>query len=78
MVTISIIGLILAGVAQAKKLNDTDALEGIEIGKVVWDVIVSRPDRLLFYLKLTEETYNDLVRQEIEPDMIFIFHWRAA
>jgi len=42
------------------------------------DVIVSRPDRLLFYLKLTEETYNDLVRQEIEPDMIFIFHWRAA
>lgn len=44
---------------------------------MVWDVLASRPDRLLFYLKLIDETYNDLVRQDVEPDMVFIFHGRA-
>lgn len=70
-------GFLLNGIAYAEKPSDTDALENIEVGKVVWDVLASRPDRLLFYLKLIDETYNDLVRQEVEPDMVFIFHGRA-
>ena len=73
-----VLGLVLLNVAaQAEKPMDADALESIEVGKVVWDVLVSRPDRLLFYLKLIDETYDDLVRQEVEPDMVFIFHGRA-
>ncbi len=67
----------LISVAFAEKPSDVDALKNIEVGKVVWDVLTSRPDRLLFYLKLIDETYNDLVRQGVEPDMVFIFHGHA-
>jgi len=74
---LSMLGFMLISVAFAEKPSDTDALENIEVGKVVWDVLVSRPDRLLFYLKIIDETYNDLVRQDVEPDMVFIFHGRA-
>ena len=77
MIIVGFIGLILFSAAQAEKPNDTDALENIEVGKVVWDVLANRPDRLLFYLKLVEETYDDLVRQDVEPNMVFIFHGRA-
>ncbi len=70
-------GLLMLNVAQAEKPSDADALENVKIGKVVWDILVSRPDRLLFYLKLINETYDDLVRQKVEPDMVFIFHGRA-
>ncbi len=52
----------LISVAFAEKPSDVDALKNIEVGKAVWDVLTSRPDRLLFYLKLIDETYNDLVR----------------
>jgi len=74
---LSVLGFILISIAFAEKPSDTDALENIEVGKVVWDVLASRPDRLLFYLKIIDETYDDLVRQDVEPDMIFIFHGRA-
>ena len=74
---LSVLGFILISIAFAEKPSDTDALENIEVGKVVWDVLASRPDRLLFYLKIIDESYDDLVRQDVEPDMIFIFHGRA-
>ncbi len=77
LVLTSFFGLLMLNVAQAEKPSDADALENVKIGKVVWDVLASRPDRLLFYLKLIDETYDDLVRQEVEPDMVFIFHGRA-
>jgi len=72
-----VLGFMLIGTAIAEKPSDVNALEDVEVGKVVWDVLASRPDRLLFYLKLIDETYNDLVRQDVEPDMVFIFHGRA-
>lgn len=72
-----LLGLVLSGIAFAEKPSDSDALANIEVGKVVWDVLASSPDRLLFYLKLIDETYDDLIRQDVEPDMIFIFHGRA-
>ncbi len=74
---LALLVFLLSNSVYAEKPSDTDALEDIEVGKVVWDVLASRPDRLLFYLKLIDETYNDLVRQEVEPDMVFIFHGRA-
>ncbi len=72
-----LLGLVLSGIAFAEKPSDSDALANIEVGKVVWDVLASSPDRLLFYLKLIDETYDDLIRQDVEPDMVFIFHGRA-
>ena len=63
--------------AYADKPNDADALEGIETGKVVWDVTLSKPSRLLFVMKVIEETYNDLEKQDVTPDMVFTFHGRV-
>lgn len=77
LILINFFGLMMFNIAYAEKPSDEDALKDVEVGKVVWDVLVSRPDRLLFYLKLIDETYGDLVRQDIEPDMVFIFHGRA-
>jgi len=75
---ISVFGLAVShAMVKAEKPNDTDALENVEVGKVVWDILVSRPDHLLFYFKLIDETYADLKRQNVDPDMVFIFHGHA-
>ena len=65
---------LLTSSAYAEKPNDADALAGIETGKVVWDVTLSKPSRLLFVMKVIEETYDDLVKQDVTPDMVFTFH----
>ena len=70
------LSLFIATQAIAEKPSDADALEGIETGKVVWDVTLSNPSRLLFVMKVIDETYEDLVRQNVTPDMIFTFHGR--
>ena len=57
--------------------NDADALEGIDTGKVLWDITLSKPSRLLFVMKVIDETYEDLVKQNVTPDMVFTFHGRV-
>ncbi len=61
----------------AQKPDDADALEGIKTGKVVWDITLSNPSRLLFIMKVIDETYQDMLRQDVTPDMIFTFHGRV-
>ena len=72
-----ICSFITVTLAWAEKPNDADALAGIETGKVVWDVTLSKPSRLLFVMKVIDETYQDLVRQNVTPDMVFTFHGRV-
>ena len=72
-----ICSFITVTLAWAEKPNDADALAGIETGKVVWDVTLSNPSRLLFVMKVIDETYQDLVRQNVTPDMVFTFHGRV-
>lgn len=60
--------------AIAEKPSDADALRDINEGKVVWDVTVGSPSKLLLMLKVIEETYDDLARQNVKPDMVFAFH----
>lgn len=69
--------LLLLNIAYADKPDDADALQGIETGKVVWDVTLSKPSRLLFVMKVIDETYDDLERQGVTPDMVFTFHGRV-
>jgi intracellular sulfur oxidation DsrE/DsrF family protein len=66
--------LLLLNTTYAEKPSDVDALQGLKEGKVVWDVTVGSPSKLLLLLKVIEETYEDLVRQNVKPDMIFTFH----
>jgi intracellular sulfur oxidation DsrE/DsrF family protein len=79
--TLSLLQILLAlsllSSAHADKPNDADALQGIEFGKVIWDVTLSKPSRLLFVMKVIDETYEDLVRQGVTPDMVFTFHGRV-
>ncbi len=72
-----LITLTLSSPTFADAPNDADALSGIETGKVIWDVTLSKPSRLLFVMKVIDETYEDLVKQGVKPDMVFTFHGRV-
>ena len=73
-ILIGIIFLFTSNFAIAEKPSDADALGNINEGKVVWDVTVGNPKKLLLMLNVIEETYDDLVRQNVKPDMVFAFH----
>jgi|GEM_PF-124111 len=66
--------LMAAPLVAAEKPADTRALAGVKQGKVIWDVTVGEPKKLLMLLGVIEETYDDLVRQGVKPDMVFAFH----
>lgn len=45
------------------------------VAKVVWDIKVrTTPETFKAHLKDIREAYDELVRQEIEPEMVFLFH----
>ena len=74
LMTLTCCLLLMPAFALAKKPDDAHALSGVKIGKVAWDVTVGSPAKLLMYLGVIEETYDDLKRQGVEPDMVFTFH----
>ena len=73
MIIIGFLVLHVSSLVYAEKPTDADALRDINEGKVVWDVNVGSPGKLLKLLKVMEETYDDLVRQGANPDMILAF-----
>lgn len=78
LIVFGYICLLLLNAAYAEKPSDADALQGINEGKVIWDVTVGNPAKLLLLLKVIDETYEDLERQNVKPDMVFLFHGRAT
>lgn len=58
---------------QAATVNDSDALEGVQSAKGLFDVSVSDAQGLEFYLNVIQRTYDDLVRQGQKPDLIIAF-----
>lgn len=65
--------LLLPGLASAEKPADTQSLEGISSGKVAWDINMANPKKLLLYLQVMDETYDDLKRQGVDPEMVLTF-----
>lgn len=65
--------LLVPGIALADKPSDANALEGVTSGKIAWDINMSSPEKLLLYLKVMDETYQDLKRQGVDPDMVLTF-----
>ena len=65
---------IISSFVYAEKPHDSDALQDLNEGKVVWDVTIGNPIKLLLMLNVIEETYEDLIRQNVKPDMVFAFH----
>ncbi len=72
------LSLLVPGTVLAEKPNDTQALKDVTVGKVAWDVNTGNPRALLVNLRVIEETYEDLKRQGVEPDMIFTFRGPAV
>jgi len=65
--------LAVAADEPAAKPNDSRALAGVETGKVAWDINMGNPEKLSLYLRVMDETYEDLKRQGVEPEMVFTF-----
>ena len=62
----------------ADKLSDSVALTGVEVGKIAWDVTQGNPAILNGRLDVIYETYQDMLRQDVEPRMLFTFRGGAV
>jgi len=56
-----------------QKLNDRDAFAGLKSAKVIFDVRVADLDKLVFNLRLFDETFEGMVAQGVKPKMIVAF-----
>lgn len=66
--------LAAASVRAAEKPSDAAALKGVTAGKVVWDVSMANPETLSLFLSVVRETYEDLARQKVKPEMVLAIH----
>jgi len=65
--------------AEEKKPDDSYALQGVETGKVVFDVnIPGNAKKMQLYMNVIKQTYDDLVRQNVKPDMVLAFRGMAV
>lgn len=65
--------LLIPGILTAGKPADTASLSGVDSGKIAWDINMANPEKMLLYLQVMDETYEDLKRQGVEPDMVLTF-----
>jgi intracellular sulfur oxidation DsrE/DsrF family protein len=61
------------GAHAAEKPDDREALAGLTTAKVIFDVRVAALDKLVFNLRLFEETWEGMVAQGVKPEMIVAF-----
>lgn len=64
---------LVTGVAFAEKPSDEHALKGVTSGKIAWDINMADAKKMRLYLQVIDETYGDLERQGVAPDMILTF-----
>lgn len=60
------------------KADDTDALQGVKVGKVVFDMNTKDLKVLIMYLNAIKLTFDDMARQNVKPDVILAFRGRAV
>lgn len=73
---LGLIFVLMPGLAIATDVprpDDSRALQGIEEARILWDVTLSDPEKLLARLSVIEQTYRDLERQGVVPRMVFGF-----
>lgn len=74
LVVAALVVLAAAPVHAADKPSDAAALKGVTIGKVVWDISMANPETLALFLSVVRETYDDLARQNVKPEMVLAIH----
>lgn len=62
----------------ADKENDAAALHGVVATKAVFDVRVTQPEKLFFFLQVIRQTHDDLVRQGQVPEFVVAFRGPAV
>jgi len=70
--------MLAAPLATASKPDDTDALQGVTEGKVLFDVNITEASKLALYLSVIQETVDDLRRQQVAPDVILAFRGKSV
>lgn len=70
--------LIFSSGAYSGEINDADALAGYNQGKIVFDINLTEASKMALYLKVIQQTYNDLERQNINPDIVLAFRGLAV
>ncbi|MFO8153975.1 MAG: DsrE family protein [Thioalkalivibrio sp.] len=70
--------LVSHAAALASPPDDSRALEGVETGRVIFDLNNDSPEALALYLQVIQETYEDLRDQGVEPDIILAFRGQAV
>ena len=58
--------------------DDHRALAGLNSGKVLFDVNISSPTTMIFYLGVVQKTISDLTKQGVTPDVIIAFRGGAV
>lgn len=58
--------------------DDSFALKGIEVGKVAFDISPGNAQKLHLFLQVIAQTHADLIRQNVKPEMILVFHGAAV
>lgn len=74
LVLATLVALTTGPAAGADKPSDAAALAGVTTGKVVWDVSMANPATLALFLSVVRETYDDLARQNVKPEMVLAIH----
>lgn len=74
LVVAALVALAAAPLHAADKPSDAAALKGVKTGKVVWDISMANPETLALFLSVVRETYDDLARQNVKPEMVLAVH----
>lgn len=53
--------------------DDSDALKGVNKGKVIFDINMVEAKKMTLYLMVIRQTVEDLKRQGVEPDVVLAF-----
>ena len=65
--------VIFSANATAVEPHANEGLDGVTVGKVVWDVSLADPQKLLPNFRVLRQTYDDLVARKIKPEMVITF-----
>ena len=60
-------------IAEENVPDDSDALKGVTTGKVIFDINMSEAKKMTLYLKVIQQTVEDMQRQGVKPDVILAF-----
>ena len=74
LILAALAALAAAPAGAGDKPGDSAALAGVTTGRVVWDVSMANPATLALFLSVVRETYDDLARQNVKPEMVLAIH----